>query len=909
MLTFNELFDSDFYLAQNPNVAADVNAGLTTAINHFNQIGQFQGLDPSPLFDTDYYLFNNPTVAPFLEIANLSPFQHYIDFGQIEGLNPSVLYENSYYLSANPDIAVAVQQDPLTGIEHFLKFGQFEGRRASAFFDENYYLEQNPTVAEVVEQNLTTAIQHYLEIGAVQNLEFTPFIEPGNSTLPNGVASGDTTQTSTILWTRTTVPGVVSFDYSSDPNFSTFNTIQTLATNPSVPVQVEVENLIPNTQYFYRATDATGTSVVGNLRTSAPLGSFQGLRFGVSGDWQGELTPYPSISNVPERKLDFFVQLGDTLETDSESPDLPDINQASNLQEFRTKYNEIYSERFGLNPWQELRESTTVYTTWDDHNITNDFAGGATPADSPQKQGIFGESEIGFVNDTPVFEQGILAFAEYAPLREEFYGETGDPRTTFERELYRFNIHGNDAATYMLDVRSFRDSPLSFLPETASQEEINRYLNDAFEPGRTMLGNAQLQQLKNDLLAAENSDITWKFIMSTVPMQYFGVPVAGERWEGFAAERTDLLRFIDNNNIDNVVFVTGDFHGHVVNDVTYQEGVGQPQIPTGAIDVMVGPVAIQLNIGQGPFAAPFGEATVAFTPDELLSPEDKEFYNSLTDINTKDAFVRQVVDNRITPLGYNPIGLEDSAIDAQVLQGSYVAAHTYGWTEFEIEPTTQQLLVKTYGVEPYTQEEIEANPGVVANQVPFVVNEFVVNPVDDVETAPGLPPAVAGAVIENVINDFGVPVENLTITAAQQQDWPDGCLGLAEAGEFCTQAIVPGWEVRVQSGEQVFVYRTDEFGSVVRLDPEATLPPSVSEAAIGNLINSFGLEEENLTIASAQQRGWNSCLGLPPEPGEGCDDLFLRGWEVTIQNGEQVFVYHTDGTGSMVRLNEAASTF
>ena len=143
---------------------------------------------------------------------------------------------------------------------------------------------------------------------------------------------------------------------------------------------------------------------------------------------------------------------------------------------------------------------------------------------------------------------------------------------------------------------------------------------------------------------------------------------------------------------------------------------------------MIGPVGIQLNIGDGPFAAPFGEATVVFTPDELLPPSEKERYNALTDRDEKNAFVRQVVDDRIVPLGYSPIGLEDSNIDAQLLQGSYIGAQNYGWSEFEIDPVTQQLTVTTYGVEPYTAEEIGADPGAIATQTPFIANQFVVNP-------------------------------------------------------------------------------------------------------------------------------------------------------------------------------------
>ncbi|MCU0515703.1 MAG: alkaline phosphatase D family protein [Oscillatoria sp. Prado101] len=729
MLDINALFDETYYLATNSDVAAAVTGGaFQSGFKHFQEYGQFEKRNPSALFDTRDYLANNPDVAAAVSSNATTAVRHFIDFGQTEGRNPSTLYNNTYYLTNNSDVAAAVDRDEITGIEHFIKHGQFEKRKLSPLYSDSYYLAKNPDVAAAVGRDELTGMQHYLKYGALEKREFTPFVEPGWSTLPNGVASGDTTQTSTVLWTRTTVPGTVSFQYSTDSNFNTVLGTQTAtATDPAVPVKVQVAGLTPGTQYFYRITDAGGTSAVGQFRTPAALGTRQGLRFGVSGDWQGELAPYPSISNAPERNLDFFVQMGDTVESDSASPDLPGVRQAKTQEDFRTKHNEIYSQRFGFNPWADLRSATTTYATWDDHEITNDFAGGAAPAQSPQKEGIFGTGS-GFVNDTPVFDAALKAFQEFKPLRDEFYGSTGDDRTEIEQKLYRFNTHGSDAATFVLDLRSFRDAPLTNIPETADAATVNQFLADSFNPNRTILGTAQLQQFKNDLLVAQQAGITWKFVMSTVPMQHFGIPVAGERWESYAAERTDLLRFIEDNNIENVVFVTGDFHGTVVNNVTYQEGAGQPQIPTGAFDVMVGSVGIQLNIGQGPFAAPFGTATVAFTPAALLPQSEKDRYNALPTREEKDAFIRNVLDTRTAPLGYDPVGLEGSEIDAQILQGSYVAAHTYGWTEFEIDPQTQQLLVTTWGVEPYTQTQLEANPTPVANQTPTIVSQFVVNP-------------------------------------------------------------------------------------------------------------------------------------------------------------------------------------
>jgi alkaline phosphatase D len=704
MLDAKTLFQESYYLAKNSEIADAVTKGIfQNGFEHFTKFGQFEGRNPSALFDSNYYLANNPDVAAAVNSKSTTALQHFIKFGEAEGRNPSPFYNNSYYLGKNPDVAAAVQRDKITGLSHFIQFGESENRSPSPLYNDSYYLAKNPGVAAAVQRDELTGVEHFIKFGAAEGREVTPFIKSGDSTLPNGVAAGDTTQTSTVLWTRSTVIGNVVFEYSTDSKFSnSLGTLTKSVTDVTVPVKVQLTNLKPGTQYFYRVRDAAGTSAVGQFRTAAELGNSKGLRFGVAGDWQGQLTPFPAISNAPERNLDFFVRIGDSAYVDDLSPDLPGVKQPKTLAEFSTKYNEVYGQRYGLNTWADLQASTSIYSTWDDHEITNDFAGGAKPTESPQKEGIFGTGG-GFVNDTPVFDDALKAFQAYNPVRNDFYSNTGDSRTANEQKLYRYNTFGSDAATFVLDLRSFRDNSLKSIAETSDQATVNKFLNDAFTPNRTMLGGVQLQDLKNDLLKAQQNGVTWKFIMSSDPIQNFGIPVAGDRWEGYAAERTELLRFIKENNIKNVVFATGDFHGYVVNNVTYQEGAGQPQIPTDVIDVMTSPVGIQLNIGQGPFAAPFGPATVAFTPASLLPQSEKDRYNSLPTREEKDAFVRNILDKRTAPLGYDPVGLEGSGIDARLIQGQYLGVHTYGWNEFEIAPGSQELKVTTYGVEPYTQ--------------------------------------------------------------------------------------------------------------------------------------------------------------------------------------------------------------
>jgi hypothetical protein len=82
-----------------------------------------------------------------------------------------------------------------------------------------------------------------------------------------------------------------------------------------------------------------------------------------------------------------------------------------------------------------------------------------------------------------------------------------------------------------------------------------------------------------------------------------------------------------------------------------------------------------------------------------------------------------------------------------------------------------------------------------------------------------LPAQVAIAVRRDLSSKTQIPIGKLRITGATAQDWPDGCLGLPQPEEVCTLAILPGWRVVVSDGSRNWVYRTNNNGSVVRLEP------------------------------------------------------------------------------------------
>ena len=209
------------------------------------------------------------------------------------------------------------------------------------------------------------------------------------------------------------------------------------------------------------------------------------------------------------------------------------------------------------------------------------------------------------------------------------------------------------------------------------------------------------------------------------PIENIGVLASQDRFEGYAAERTEILKYVNDNNISNVVFVAADFHGTLVNNLTYQTAPGQAQIATSAFEIVTGAVA---------YDKPFGPTVAELaTQVGLLTAAQKTQYDALPAAG-KDAFIKNIVDSGLAQLGYDPLGLDknlpqaNGLINAKLLQGDYVATNTYGWTEFNIDKDTQKLTVTTYGIDAYSRAELEANPTKITSQVPKIVSQFEVTP-------------------------------------------------------------------------------------------------------------------------------------------------------------------------------------
>ena len=155
-----------------------------------------------------------------------------------------------------------------------------------------------------------------------------------------------------------------------------------------------------------------------------------------------------------------------------------------------------------------------------------------------------------------IVNEGRNAFLYYSPL--DSYNNSNDTGNDNDKQIYRSFNWGKDLDIFLLDARSYKS---------------HNHLADAPDSNKTMLGDNQLEWLKQGLA---NSNATWKVISSDVPMS---IPTGSNTsilgtdgwangnetnnysyYTGFETELTDLLRFIDEQGMKNIVFITTDVH-------------------------------------------------------------------------------------------------------------------------------------------------------------------------------------------------------------------------------------------------------------------------------------------------------------------------------------------------------------
>ncbi len=81
-----------------------------------------------------------------------------------------------------------------------------------------------------------------------------------------------------------------------------------------------------------------------------------------------------------------------------------------------------------------------------------------------------------------------------------------------------------------------------------------------------------------------------------------------------------------------------------------------------------------------------------------------------------------------------------------------------------------------------------------------------------------IPAQVVKAVRHDLAKITNIAAGKFTVKKSSPKTWPDGCLGLAAPNEFCSMALVEGWQVMMIQNNRTWTYRTDSSGRAIRLE-------------------------------------------------------------------------------------------
>jgi alkaline phosphatase D len=377
----------------------------------------------------------------------------------------------------------------------------------------------------------------------------------------DGVASTLVGEDAAVIWARADRAARMLVEYATSDTFRNARRVlgPSVTEHSDFTARVHLADLPRGQRVFYRVSfqdlgDLRQWSepVVGQLATSPAPRSRDvsvvfsadtvGQGWGLDPAFDGMLTYASMLGTAP----DLFVNLGDAIYADApvqREVRLDDGTMWRNLtSEAKSKVAETLADyrgnyRYNLQDAHMRRFNAAVpqLATWDDHEVRDNW---------------YFERRLDA--DRRYTEKSVARLAAYA--RQACHEYTPMPIDGVDPErLYRAVRYG-PLEVFLLDHRSYRG---------ANSPNAQAAPSDA----TALLGAVQMAWLKRTLVA---STATWKIMASSIPLglvvtdgkEYFEAVAQGDPGAPLGREHeiADLLRFIRDERIDGVVWITGDVH-------------------------------------------------------------------------------------------------------------------------------------------------------------------------------------------------------------------------------------------------------------------------------------------------------------------------------------------------------------
>ena len=383
-----------------------------------------------------------------------------------------------------------------------------------------------------------------------------------------GVASGDPDSSGVVLWTKL-APDVaapdagmgdrvvnVTWEVAEDENMRQVVQRGTAVASKELghSVHAEVSGLRPGRWYFYRFRAGDAESPVGRTRTMPEVSAMpEQLRFAFASCQHWEAGHYTAYQHMAADELDLVFHLGDYIY--EAAPGKKAVMRKHSpteaggplmtLTDYRLRHAQYKSDKH----MQAAHARCPWLVTWDDHETSNNYAN-----DIDGKPGL---SIAQFLKRRAAAYQ---AYYEMMPLRARSMPKGPN------LQLYRAASFGRLADLTVLDTRQYRTDQ----PNNDKHAPLN---TAAMSERQTIMGGTQKAWLKDRLKASRG---TWNVIAQQVMMGMLNEPKADEpddggynmdAWSGYAHERIEIVKFMQDARVPNPVVLTGDVHANYVNDL------------------------------------------------------------------------------------------------------------------------------------------------------------------------------------------------------------------------------------------------------------------------------------------------------------------------------------------------------
>lgn len=381
-----------------------------------------------------------------------------------------------------------------------------------------------------------------------------------------GVASGDPVSDGFVIWTRTTLEGLVVdgpreavdviWEVAADEGMR--NVVQS-GTTRALPglgnaVHVEIRGLPSGRPFWYRFRLPRGdASPTGRAWTApvlgSPLSNFSFAFASCQHFEQGYFTPYDLMAHD---EADLVIHLGDYIYESSwgDTVRRHEGREPVTLDDYRNRH-AIYKSDAAL---QRAHARTPWLVTWDDHEVDNDYQG----FESEDWQ-----NPDDFVKRRAAAYQ---AYYENMPLRRIALPDTKG------MQLFQRSQFGDLIQVAMIDNRQYRSPVACRTPEDGGGKVVSvKTCEELFQDSRTMLGRDQERWLSG---ALSRSSAKWNIVGNGEMFSRLRQKAPNgdeghwtDDWNGYPSARQRLINSIAKGRASNVVFVTGDIHSFWINDV------------------------------------------------------------------------------------------------------------------------------------------------------------------------------------------------------------------------------------------------------------------------------------------------------------------------------------------------------